>query len=84
MCGEQSTEWDYRVFVKEVYSFVEMHEISGLSVSIMCAVIDLKEGTRMVANLAGVEPADVKIGMKVQGKVEQVDADTMLPQFYPV
>ncbi len=88
MCGEcQSTEWDYieSSLEGEVYSFVEMHypKFPGYQYPLLCAVIDLKEGTRMVANLAGIEPADVKIGMKVQGKVEQVDDETKLPQFYP-
>jgi hypothetical protein len=31
----------------------------------------------------GCDFADLHIGMKVKGKVEQVDEKTMLPQFYP-
>jgi uncharacterized OB-fold protein len=46
-------------------------------------VIDLAEGTRVIANLVGCEPEDVFIGMKLKGKIEQVDEKTMLPQFYP-
>ncbi len=89
MCGEcQSTEWDSieSRLEGEVYSFVEMHypKFPGYEYPLLCAVIDLKEGTRLISNLVGIKPEAVKIGMKVQGKVEQVDPDTMLPQFYPV
>lgn len=89
MCGVSgSTDWDYieSTLDGEVFSFVEMcyPKFPGYQYPLLCAVISLSEGTRIVANLAGVEPDDVYIGMKVKGKVEQVDEATMLPQFYPV
>jgi len=88
MCGEcQSVEWDSieSTMEGEVFSFVEMHypKFPGYPYPLLCAVISLKEGTRIVSNLMGVKPEDVYIGMKVQGKVEQVDEKTSLPQFYP-
>ena len=88
MCGEcQSTEWDSieSTLDGEVYSFVEMHypKFPGYQYPLICAVISLAEGTRIVSNVVGCEPTDVFIGMKVKGKVEQVDEKTMLPQFYP-
>lgn len=88
MCGEcQSTEWDSveSSMEGEVFSFVEMHypKFPGYPYPLVCAVISLKEGTRIVSNIVGCDPADVFIGMKVKGKVEQVDEATMLPQFYP-
>jgi hypothetical protein len=33
--------------------------------------------------VVGVEPEEVHIGMKLKGKIEQVDEKTRLPQFYP-
>lgn len=88
MCGEcQSTEWDSieSTMEGEVFSFVEMSypKFPGYPYPLVCAVISLKEGTRIVSNIVGCEPDDVFIGMKVKGKVEQVDEKTMLPQFYP-
>lgn len=88
MCGEcQSTEWDSieSTLEGEVFSFVEMSypKFPGYKYPLICAVISLSEGTRIVSNLNDVDIADVKIGMKVKGKVEQVDEATMLPQFYP-
>ena len=89
MCGEcQSIEWDSieSTLDGEVFSFVEMSypKFPGYKYPLICAVISLSEGTRIVSNLNGIDIGDVKIGMKVKGKVEQVDEATMLPQFYPV
>lgn len=89
MCGEcQSIEWDYieSTLDGEVFSFVEMHypKFPGYQYPLICAVISLAEGTRIVSNIVGCKPEDVHIGMKVKGRVEQVDPKTMLPQFYPV
>ncbi len=89
MCGEcQSTEWDHieSTLDGEVYSFVEMHypKFPGYEYPLVVAVISLAEGTRIVSNVVGCDPADVHIGMKVKGKVEKVDEKTTLPQFYPV
>jgi uncharacterized OB-fold protein len=89
MCGEcQSIEWDSieSTLDGEIVSFTEMHypKFPGYPYPLVCAVISLAEGTRIISNIVGCEPEDVKIGMKVKGKVEQVDEKTMLPQFYPV
>lgn len=88
MCGEcQSTEWDYieSTLEGEIFSFTQLHypKFPGYQYPLICAVIQLSEGTRIVSNIVGTEPEKVHIGMKVKGKVEQVDPKTMLPQFYP-
>lgn len=88
MCGEcQSIEWDSveSTMEGEIFSFVEMYypKFPGYQYPLVCAVISLKEGTRIVSNIVGCDPDKVHIGMKVKGKVEQVDEKTMLPQFYP-
>ena len=89
MCGQcQSLEWDSieSTLDGEIFSFTEMHypKFPGYQYPLICAVISLSEGTRIVANVVGCEPEDVKIGLKVKGKVEQIDEKTMLPQFYLV
>jgi len=88
MCGEcQSVEWDSieSTMEGEVYSFTTLHypKVPGYDYPLCCAVIDLAEGTRIVSNIVGISYEEVTIGMKVKGKVEQVDEKTMLPQFYP-
>jgi uncharacterized OB-fold protein len=89
MCGScQSIEWDFAVSkgAGTVYSFVVMHHppIPGYDFPLPVALIELDEGTRLVANVAGCAPSDVKIGMRVQARIEAADEAMMLPFFYPV
>ena len=44
------------------------------------ALIELKEGPRLISNVVGCAPEDVSIGMKVQVKFETEDG-FMLPRF---
>lgn len=88
MCGKcQSMEWDSieSTLEGEILSHTEINHprIPGYQYPLVCAVIKLGEGTNIVSNIVGCEPTDVHIGMKVKGKVEQIDEKTMLPQFYP-
>ena len=47
------------------------------------ALVDLEEGVRLVTNLVDVDPADVTIGMPVEGRVEHFDNGVSLHQFRP-
>ena len=88
MCGNcQSLEWDSveSSLDGEVFSYTEINypKFPGYPYPLVCGLIQLKEGTRLVANIVGCDPSAVHIGMKVKGKVERVDAKTVLPNFYP-
>jgi uncharacterized OB-fold protein/acyl dehydratase len=89
MCGQcQSMNWDSieSTLEGEILSYTELHhpKVPGYHYPLVCAVIALAEGTHLVANVVGCDPVDVFIGMPVHGVVEQVDENTMLPQFYPL
>ncbi|MBU6283644.1 Zn-ribbon domain-containing OB-fold protein [bacterium] len=47
------------------------------------ALVDLEEGLRLVTNLVDVDPAEVTIGMPVEGRVEHFDDGVSLHQFRP-
>ena len=47
-------------------------------------LIDLEEGTRIVANIVGCAPEDIHVGMKVECRIEDADETLKLPFFYPV
>jgi uncharacterized OB-fold protein len=47
------------------------------------ALVALEEGTRLVANLCGIAPEAVTIGMPVQVCFETFDEGLVLPQFRP-
>lgn len=68
----------------EVYSFVVHHHppVPGREMPFVVGLIELDEGTRVVGNVVGVEPADVKVGMAVS--VDFVhDGTRTLPQWRP-
>jgi uncharacterized OB-fold protein/acyl dehydratase len=86
MCGRcQSTRWD-AVASKgrgRVYSYVVLHhpQFPGFEFPVVAALIELAEGTRIVSNIVGIDPAEVQIGMPVQLSIEAVDDEMRLPLF---
>jgi uncharacterized OB-fold protein len=42
------------------------------------ALVDLEEGPRVTSRVVGVPPADVKIGMRVRARIEQVNGKALL------
>jgi uncharacterized OB-fold protein len=68
-----------------VYSFVVVHrpEIPGYTYPLIVALVELEEGTRVVSNLVGIDPEDVKIGIPVKVSIENVDETMKLPLFRP-
>ena len=88
MCGKcQSTAWDSVTASGKgtVYSYVVVHhpQFPGFDYPLVAAVIDLAEGTRLVSNIVGVDPAKVHVGMAVQVSIESVDDTLKLPLFRP-
>jgi uncharacterized OB-fold protein/acyl dehydratase len=83
----QSFEWDtVRASGKgSVFSFVVVHhpQVPGFEYPLPIAVVELEEGTRLVADLIGVDPAEVRIGMPVVVDMVAVDDELTLPMFRP-
>jgi len=88
MCGNcGSTEWSGVEACGKgtLYSYVVMHypKFPGYEYPLICALVELEEGLRLVTNLVGCEPEDVKIGMPVALSIENVDEEMKLPMFRP-
>ncbi len=68
-----------------VYSFVVIHHppFPPFEYPHVVALVDLEEGTRLVANLIDVDPKRVRIGMPVRVDFVAVDEELVLPQFRP-
>ncbi|WP_067806192.1 bifunctional MaoC family dehydratase N-terminal/OB-fold nucleic acid binding domain-containing protein [Actinomadura formosensis] len=68
-----------------VYSYVVAHHPRhpAFGYPLVIAVVELTEGTRLITNLTGVEPADVQIGMPVVLDWIDPDPDLSLPAFRP-
>jgi hypothetical protein len=47
------------------------------------AIIDLQEGLRMLSNVIGIPPDQVRVGMPVEVVFEKVTEDVTLPKFRP-
>jgi len=88
MCGQcQSIAWDWVVSkgAGAVHSFTVLHHppVPGYEYPLAVALVDLDEGTRIVANLAGCAPGEIRIGMRVQARIEAADDEMKLPLFHP-
>lgn len=68
-----------------VYSFVEVHHprVPAFDYPLLVALVELEEGTRLLANLACVEPDEARIGMPVEVVFEKTDPELTLPFFRP-
>ena len=88
MCGKcQSTKWE-SVAAKgpgTVYSHTVLYhpKFPGFEYPVICAVVELEEGTRIVSNLVGCDAEEVHVGMPVQLSIENVDEEMKLPLFKP-
>lgn len=71
----------------EVYSFNVMHQVyhPGFAPQVPYAVVvvKLEEGTKLVSNLVGVKPHEIKCGMPVEVIFEKVSDQVTLPKFRP-
>ncbi|HYA69644.1 MAG TPA: Zn-ribbon domain-containing OB-fold protein, partial [Acidimicrobiales bacterium] len=82
-----SFEWDTVVSSGRgtVFSYVVVHHpaVPGFDYPLPIAVVELDEGTRLVADLVGVEPDEVRIGMPVVAEIVAVDDELTLAMFRP-
>ena len=61
-----------------------MPPIPGYDFPCPVVLVDLEEGTRMIANIVDCEIDDIRIGMKVACRFETTEGEIKIPFFYPV
>ena len=88
MCSEcRSYEWDVvdASGRGSVYSFVVNHypHVPAFDYPLAVGLIELEEGTRLVADVIGVEPSEIQVGMPVEVEWVDHDPDLSLPAFKP-
>jgi uncharacterized OB-fold protein len=68
-----------------VYSYAILHHPRNpaFTYPVIAVLVDLDEGVRVVSNLVGVEPADVRIGAPVRVTFEATADDMTVPVFEP-
>ena len=69
----------------EVYSYVVHHHppVPGKTLPLVIALVELPEGVRMVGELLGVRPDQVRIGLPVRAEFARVNDDLTLPAWRP-
>ena len=69
-----------------VYSYAVLHHPRNpqFSYPLVAVLVDLDEGVRVMSNLVGVEPADVRIGMPVRVAFAPTADDLAVPVFEPL
>ena len=88
MCSEcRSYDWDVVDASGRgtVYSFVVNHypQVPAFDYPLAVGLIELEEGTRLVANVIGVDPGGISIGMPVEVEWVDHDPELTLPAFRP-
>jgi len=88
MCAEcRSYDWDVvdASGRGSVYSFVVNHypQVPAFDYPLAVGLIELVEGTRLVANVIGVDPSEIQVGMPVVVEWVDHDPDLSLPAFKP-
>ncbi len=68
-----------------VYSYVVHRHppVPGKQLPIIVALVELTEGVRVMAELTGIDPAEVHIGLPVRTSFIRIDDDLVLPGWRP-
>ncbi|HEX6340645.1 bifunctional MaoC family dehydratase N-terminal/OB-fold nucleic acid binding domain-containing protein [Umezawaea sp.] len=71
--------------VGEVYSYVVHHHprVPGRETPFVVALVELDEGVRMLGELTGIAPDDVRVGLPVEVVFTRVDDDLTMPSWRP-
>jgi uncharacterized protein len=80
-CGAMNQGYVVAAGTGEVYSYVVHHHppVPGKRLPMVVALVQLPEGVRMVGEMPGVRPDQVRIGLPVQATFVWVDEDLTLP-----
>ena len=85
VCG--SLEWDSVESSGRgtLYSYVVVHypQVPSFEYPLPIGLIELEEGTRLVANLEGMDDGAIEIGMHLQAEFVDFDEELSLPVFVP-
>ena len=86
-CLSSKVEWVRASGRGTVYSFTVTHQNQAPgfreALPYVLAVVQLEEGPRMMTNVVGCAPDDVRVGMAVAVEYEDVTAEITLAKFKP-
>ena len=84
-CRETKPEYVVASGDGEVDSYVVHHHppVPGRQLPFVVALVELSEGVRMLAELEGIAPSEVHIGLPVRAGFRRVDAELTMPVWRP-
>jgi uncharacterized OB-fold protein len=85
-CGDpQAGEYVVASGTGKIYSYVVHHHppVPGKKAPFIVALVELAEGVRVLGELRGITPDQVRIGMAVRSALINVDEDLTLPGWRP-
>ena len=87
-CGGRTLGWKLASGKGKVYSFTIVHrapeEAFAAEVPYVVAVVDLAEGGRIMTNITGCAPDEVRVDMPVQAVFDDITDAVTLVRFRPV
>lgn len=80
-CGAAKPGYQVAAGTGQIYSYVVHHHppVPGKQLPFVVALVTLTEGVRMVGELLGVPPGQVRIGLPVRAEFVRVDDELTLP-----
>lgn len=86
-CGTRSLDWVATEGTGTLHTFSVVHRAGhdGFAdrLPYVFAVVDLDEGPRVTANVIGVDPGEVRVGMALHAVFTDRESGRTLPQFAP-
>jgi uncharacterized OB-fold protein len=86
-CGTADHQWVEVSGRGTVFSFIVMHRVYHPAfadkVPYVVAVIELEEGPRLLSNVVGIPPHQVRCDMPVRVTFDETRGDMTIPQFIP-
>jgi uncharacterized OB-fold protein len=86
-CLSDATDWVLSSGKGCVYTFTVTHQNQAPgfrdNLPYVLAYVELDEGVRLLTNIVGCRPDEVRIGMAVEVSFEDVSDEVSLPQFKP-
>jgi uncharacterized OB-fold protein len=87
-CGSDALEWVQAKGTGTVYTFTVARRPAGpafkADTPYVVAIVELDEGPRMMSTLVGIDPDQVRIGLKLAVRYEAVTPEITLPRFAPL
>lgn len=87
-CLDDQFTWEQVSGRGLVYSYTVIHRAPSpafkAAIPYVLALIELDEGVRMMSNVVECDPAEVRIGMKVEVTFDDITSEITLPKFRPL